>query len=236
MSEQPLQLDPKIYQTKTEFFQNLAFSHLPEMRLIFRGGKLWKKDRWRNVAEHCLVQIAVADSLSDLLGLSSEEKADLIKVAACHDWAKRLERSPNDFTEAEIIKAKMFLKSVNPRQNLMAATGPSFQEKYLKGESTFLERLQSFIDNIVLGSEIVGYDQRIDVTERRSPELRDNPALEAKLGGQFFDKVREFDYQVAQEIFARLPSSVMDQMGEPQNIPLYLRKQVENKWQSSVNE
>lgn len=235
MTEHTAPGETKIYQTKKDYFENLAFSHLSEMRLLFRGGKLTKRDKWRNIAEHCLVQIAVADSLSDLLGLSSEEKADLIKVAACHDWAKRLEKSPGDFTEEEKTKAKNFLERVDPRQNLMAATEPDFQEKYLKGESSFLERLQSFIDNIVLDSDIVEHNRRIDETEKRDRNLA-GASLVVKLGSSFFDGVREFGDKFEQELFTKLSAPVRYQIGEPKNIPLYLRQQIENKWQKPVNE
>ncbi len=231
MTEHTAPDETKPHRSKRDFFEQLALSHLPEMRLLFRGGGLYKKDHWRNVVEHCLVQIAVADELSDLIGLPPEEKTDLIKVAACHDWTKRLEKKPDDFTEEERAKAKMFLRRVNPNQNLMAATGPEiFERTLIKKESTFLERLQGYIDDITSGSEIVEYDKRIDEAEKRYPELGSNSELEAKLGGRFFDKVREFDNQVAQEIFERLPNSVCEQIGEPKNIPNFIRKQIERRW------
>ncbi|MEK7112452.1 MAG: hypothetical protein AAB875_03930 [Patescibacteria group bacterium] len=203
------------------------------MRLLFRGGKLHKKDQWRNVVEHCLVQVAVADSISDLLELPQEEKADLIKVAACHDWEKRLQKYPNDFTEEDKAQAKIFLKKVNPEQNLIHATGPDFLEKFLKGESTFLERLQCYIDGIVLESDIVEYDIRLDETKKRYLELRDNSKLEAKLGGQFFEKERELDNHTAQEIFEKLPHNIQEKIGEPKNIPNFIRQRIERRWLES---
>ena len=55
---------------KTVFFDNLAQKHLPQMRLLFRGGKLWEKESWRNVVEHSLVVMAAALEISDLLELN----------------------------------------------------------------------------------------------------------------------------------------------------------------------
>jgi hypothetical protein len=220
MTEQKIVGETKTFQSKRDFFEQLAFSHLPEMRLLFRGGKLWKKDKWRNAPEHCLAQIVIADELPDLIGLSSEEKTDLIKVAACHDWAKRLERRPDDFTKEEKERAQIFLRRVNPKQNLLEATGPDFLKKFLKGVSTFLERLQCYIDDITLESEIVEYDNRLNETKKRYPELDDI----------FWKNQREFDKQVSQEIFEKLAPDVRAEIGEPKNIPNYLRQQIEKKW------
>jgi len=54
---------------KTRFWENLAFKYLPEMRLLFKGGKLWNKNQqaWRNVVEHDLVEAAVAGVLAEQL-------------------------------------------------------------------------------------------------------------------------------------------------------------------------
>jgi hypothetical protein len=227
MVEQAVLNESKIYPGKRDYFENLAFSHLPEMRLLIRGGKLWKKDKWRNVVEHCLVQVAVADVLSDLVGLSSEEKTTLIKVAACHDWAKRLEKRSKEFTEEEKGRAQAFLRRVSPDKKLMEATGPDFLEKFLAGKSTFLERLQCYIDDITLESDIIDFNIRLDETQKRYSKW-----LKVKFGGHYFDKQREFDNQISQEIFERLTSDIRKEVGEPRNIPNYLRRQIEKKWQN----
>lgn len=226
MTEQVVPDETKPRQSKRDFFEQLALSHLPEMRLLFRGGKLYKKDQWRNIVEHSLVQVAVADELSDLIGLSPEEKDDLIKVAACHDWRKRLERYPDDFTKKDETQVRTFLKRVGPKQNLMYATGPDFLKRFLKGESSFLERLQCYIDDIVLDSDVIGYDRRLEETRKRYPELDDD----------FFEKERGLDNQVAQEIFMRLPFSVQGQIGEPKHIPNFIRLRIEKRWLDNKQE
>lgn len=81
------------YEKKKKNFQQLAISNLPEMRLLFKGGKLWSKDKWRNVVEHSLTQAAAAEVMADVLALPKDEKKELIRVAFCHDWQKRLENS-----------------------------------------------------------------------------------------------------------------------------------------------
>lgn len=216
---------------KTKYFQDLAITHLPEMRLLFRGGKLVKKDNWRNVAEHCLVQIAVADKLADLLSLSVNNTTSLIKVAAVHDWEKRLKIKPNDFTNEEKVQAQEFLNKVNPDQNLMNATGSDFLEKALvKNNSTFLERLQFYIDDIVMGSEVVEFEKRVSEVEMRRKDLNEDEQLTTVLGGRYWDKERELDTKVEQEIFERIPNEIQERIVKPNNIPNYLREQIEMEW------
>ena len=167
---------------KTEYFQKLAFSHIPEMRLLFRGGKLTSPDGWRNVAEHCLVQVAVAHNLGEILELSQEDKTSLEKVAACHDWDKRLNKKSQEFTPEENVRAQEFLKAVNPDKGLMTATGVEFiQMALVKGDSTFLQRLQFYVDDIVAEGDVVKFDERIDKVEARRQDLNEDSTLTQRL-------------------------------------------------------
>jgi len=217
---------------KTEFFHNLALKHLPEMRLLIKGGGLSKKEGWRNVVEHCLVQIAVSETLSRLLGLSEEDSQKLIRVAACHDWAKRLERKPDGFTEEEKGEAMTLLAKLAPNQGLMKATGPEFLEKALiRGESTFLERLQFYIDDITKGSEIVPFDERVNEVEARRQDLNDDLVLTAKLGGRYWDRERELGHQTEQEIFDRLQETGV-KIDSPKDIPVFVVQTIESEMKS----
>ncbi|MBL7036447.1 hypothetical protein ISR94_01175 [Candidatus Microgenomates bacterium] len=216
---------------RTNYFQGLAWSVYPGMRLLFRGGKLSKKDKWRNVAEHCLVQVAVVDKLTDLLKLPTEDKNTLKNVAACHDWEKRLKIKPGNFNETEKSLAEKLLKSVKPDQKLMDATGPDFIEKALvKEDSTFMERLQFYVDDIVSDTGVVELEKRIDEVEEKRQDLNKDKALTARLGGQYWDKERELGFMVEQEIFEKLPPEVQTQVGEPKNIPNYLLSQIEKNY------
>lgn len=216
---------------RTEYFKNLAWSVYPEMRLLFRGGKLSKKDKWRNVVEHCLVQVTVVDELTNLLKLPAEDKSVLRKVASCHDWKKRLNIKPNDFNEEEKALSEKLLKKVNPDSELMKATGPDFIEKALvKKESTFLERLQFYVDDIVKGTEVVGFQERIDEVEERRPDLNKDEVLTSRLGGRYWDKERELGVIVEREIFNKMSPEVQIQIGEPENIPNYLLNQIEKNY------
>lgn len=82
---------------KIEFWDNFAKKHLAELRLLFRGGKLWEKEGWRNVVEHSLPQGAAAEVLSEMLKLPEEEKDEIVTASICHDWDKRLEKKARRF-------------------------------------------------------------------------------------------------------------------------------------------
>ena len=87
--------------SKVNYWDDFAQKHFPEMRLLFRGGKLWEKEEWRNVAEHCLVEAVASEVLSDALQLPAKEKEELVKSAICHDWNKRMDVKPDDFTDKD---------------------------------------------------------------------------------------------------------------------------------------
>lgn len=216
---------------KRKFFQDLAAVHFPEMKLLIRGGKLSKKDNWRNVAEHCLVQVAVVDELAVLLKLSLEDRKSLNKVALCHDWKKRLTSTPDDFTNNEKIVAQKLLARVNPDKNLMEATDPGFIEKALiKNESSFLERIQFYVDDIVSGSNVLKLEDRLSEVESRRQDLNEDVTLTNRLGGKYWDKERELGKIVEKEIFEKLSPETQREIQQPENIPSFLESKISEKW------
>jgi serine/threonine protein phosphatase PrpC len=226
-----VELAPKQNIQKAEYFEKLAFSHIPEMRLLFRGGKLTSSDGWRNVAEHCLVQVAVARQLGEILNLSERNLSSLEKVAACHDWEKRLNRKSQEFTPEEKARAKEFLSAVNPDENLMTATGVEFIRMALvDGESTFMQRLQFYIDDIVAGTDVVNFDDRIDEVEARRQDLNEDADLTQRLGGKYWDRERELGHIVEREIFGRLPLRIQEEIGEASSLSSYIKGLIEKNY------
>ena len=213
--------DKDYKEKKIKFFRKLALDNLPEMRLLFKGGKLWKKEKWRNVVEHCLVEAAVADGLSEILDLDEHDREELIKASFCHDWDKRMEKRPTDFIEDEKEKALDLLKKVNPDTNLLGATKPEFIEKFLKGETTFLERLQLYIDNITSGSNIMPFRERLAQAVFRNPENV------KKFGAtDYWEKNSEITAKIEEEIFMILKSKNIN-VNLPEEIPNFIRQKLE---------
>lgn len=210
---------------KAKFFHKVAVRYLPEMRLVLRGGKLWKKEGWRNVVQHCLIQAAAAEVISEILGLPNSQKNKLARVAACHDWKKRIEKRPQDFTEEEKGKIDNLL-SDRIDEKLFNALNPEFNIRFLKEGVSFLEKIQWYLDNITRHGEIVSLKERIDEVEARRQDLNEDPELTKKLGGRkYWEVSREIGRQIEKELF-----DIITKRGviikSPEEIPNLINKEL----------
>lgn len=211
---------------KTKIFRELSSKYPTELKLLIEGGKLRKEDGWGNVVEHSLIQTAAAEVLTDLLGLSIQAKRKIIKVALCHDWNKRMEVNPGDFTKEDKLQAKRLLQEVNPDTILMRAASSEFVEKALiKKRSHFLERVQFYLDEICMGSQIANIKERINEVEKRRKALNNDERLTRKLGGKYFNKVRESSSMIEQEIFIEFKKRDI-QVATPEQIPTIIRNEI----------
>jgi hypothetical protein len=115
----------------------------------------------------------------------------------------------------------------------MEATGTRFLEKALvKKESTFLERLQFYLDDITKGSEIVPFNERIDEVESRRQDLNNDADLTACLGGRYWDKERELGHLVEEEIFNLLKKDVV--INSPADIPNLILEEINKQIEKNV--
>lgn len=211
------------------FFSDLALRHWKEMRLLLRGGKLWKKAGWRGVVEHSLIQLAVADALAEILHLRNYEREMLRRAAVVHDWKKRMEKAPEDFTHRDHAIAARLFQEVQPDSALLLATTPAFLERALiNGEATWLELLQFYIDDLCMGGKIVPWQERIDELEKRKPELNQDQELTRKLGGRYWDKERELAQAVEQLIACDLQARGQG-LVTPGDIPEFVRNNIRAK-------
>lgn len=197
--------------------------HLDEFRLLFRAGRLWKNEGWRDVVKHQAVQFRAIGELADMLGLSLEEKEKISKVALVHDWDKRMEINPKDFTHEEKEEIQSLIKKVDPDSVLMDATKKGFMPRAILQEPSFLEYLQFYVDIITMGGEIVSVDTRIDELEKRRPELNEDLVLKKDLKGRpFWDVAREVGYKAQEMIFQRLKKNGVE-IDKPSQIPSLIK-------------
>ena len=159
---------------------------------VVKGGKLIGD--WQNVANHCFTQAVAAEALADLLGLPGYLKTTLARVAACHDWAKRLEKRPHDFSYQERETAMVLFSGLNIDFGLMGALTPSFLPKVLQGKATFLELIQFLLDDMTMGDKIVSLDERIDEVSSRNPNPE--PKVQEELGRPYWEVEREIGHEV----------------------------------------
>jgi hypothetical protein len=209
-----------------KIFWQYAREYIDEMRLLFREGKLSPKyGDWNNVIDHSLVQLAEMSELSDLLGLTDEQKNTLERAALVHDWKKRLEIKPADFTYEQKEKALSLFEKIKPDETVLEATEVGFSKEILDDRATFLQRIMFYIDNITRGKEIVLARERIDEVESRRQDLNNNEELTRKLGGRYWDIERDAMKKVEQEI-----SSLLKERGfiidSAEDVPVFLKEHV----------
>ena len=193
VDREPEPTDPEQEKRKIKYWDDFAKKHIAEMRVLFRGGKLWQRDGLRNVVEHSLPQGAAIEVLSEMLELPDEEKELLIKNSICHDWDKRLEKRADDFTQEDKEKAMEFLKKEMLDSNLQAATKPDFAGQIVEAkkdgkEIPITQLLMFYIDDITFGGQdkpgtIVPFEERLKDTYERYPNLDDKHwDIESKAG------------------------------------------------------
>lgn len=168
-----------------------------EYCLLTHGGKL--DGDWSNVRRHCLIQAVAAEVLADFLGLDEVSKRKLASVAVAHDWRKRLDIVPSDFTEHEKRNVVKLLSEARLDEDLMNALNPQFLLRVHNTNATFLELVQFYLDDIALNDCIVPFDQRIAEVEKRKPNP--DPAVEKLLRRPYWDVEREVGHQVERMLF-----------------------------------
>lgn len=218
--KEPEQQDSsKKFPSGKEFWHDIAWRHLTEMRLLFRGGQLWSdanpRDHWRNAAEHCLVETALAEELGELLKLSAEDTRTLATALAVHDWDKRVERTGLKLTEAQRALADSLLEKIRPDQALIDVTKPTGTgplQDLMKKHGLDLRELAFYIDNICNGPAIEKWGPRLDAASLRNPEVPK----------EHFDEERALSGGIEQKIFERLKTNGVE-IDSPDNVPEFLK-------------
>lgn len=221
----------------TESMRNYVHNtYSGQYSLLTFHGKL--TDGWENVANHCIIQTIAIEELSGMIGLPNHDQKLLAQVALCHDWKKRLEKCPDDFTQKEkdaakvrfaqvmgIEQAKMDAVADNPLSRvffdrmsdemelLLKATNPSFLLRATKSSPTLLELIQFLVDDMTKGDEIVSFRERIAEVSARNPHPDEN--VEKQLGRPYWDVELEV-CETAESIVYR----ILDARHYPNNLTL----------------
>jgi len=225
---------------RSKYLYTQATKLLPEMRALFKGGKLTKREGWRNVAEHCFAQAVALDILCDALGIEGEEKRVIVSTAAVSDWDKRLEKRPQDFTEEERAEAERLIEIVDPDPELLEATEPEhFVRAYREGEDSipFRERLTHYVDDITKEGEWTSVEDRIRTLER-SGRRADMMELSKDVGGvNFFDYIIAHEERFETVLWARLNERLKAQgrpeIERPGDIPQWLYSELDRRAKES---
>jgi hypothetical protein len=210
---------------KAKYWDEFARKHRLEMRLLFRGGKLWEKEGWRNVVEHSLPQGVAAEVLSEMLQLSKDEEEELIKNAICHDWNKRLEKKPEDFTDEDYEKGLDLIKKIDLNPELLRATEPDFPKQILdadrlKKDIPIIQLLMFYIDNITNSTgAIVSIEDRLMDAQKRHPELN----------SEHWDTELTAGNVAQNKIYGLLKEKNIS-IGKPEDLPELVKNIIEKKY------
>jgi hypothetical protein len=183
-----------------------------------RGGGLWDRINgeriWRNVSEHCMVEVARVGVLGQWLGLPDELVHDLKLAAAFHDFNKRRAieitvpnaGTPKEGTEQAGREATQIIREygVSPRvldilkileDKMISETGKMAKKSIL----TDLEKAQlvmRYVDDYTMGSDWVemvreidgnrknALDQRVDNNETKPKYVENSQQWRSILGGE----------------------------------------------------
>lgn len=203
-------------------------NYVNEFKLDFLCGMLYTKDGWSNVKLHQITEFFEVGVLSEMLGISDEERKEMQSVALIHDWDKRLEKEPSLVTPELKNEIDKYYKEINPNPSLMLATGPEFVVKFVSNPEkvSFLEMIQFYVDDITKGGDIVRLSERLNDVESRKTELNNDPKLIQELKGKkFWNAERDVANEVEKIIFEKLKEKGVD-IEVPEEIPDLVVKKI----------
>lgn len=203
-----------------KIFQLSCREHLPEMRLLFREGKLSPKSGdWNNVINHDLVQAAAGEIVTAALNLPDEQAGLLFRTILIHDWEKRHDIKPEHFSEEEWKRAKELAAQIDYDPSVLAAADPGFHDRIIAGETTLLQRLQFYLDDISKGEQIVSLEERIAELSARRPDLDEEFWKKELLAGKIVER----------ELFSKLRGKGVN-IDQPEDIPSWINFELQKKY------
>jgi hypothetical protein len=217
------------------------------IKLYQENGLLPKSEGWANVARHCLVEAATADTFADLLHLSDEEKKKSVKAAFLHDFYKRrsvemmkaekakiAEGLPGNVTEADIRsgeQSREILEKNHVDPEVISILSNSLGYDALKKENvakmTTLEKIMHYLDDITLDENLVSLKKRVDMCRERYPQIRDDQKLLEMYGQPTYDQQYEVGSQIEKELAERVG------LDDPKKLPGFLKEKLIEKINST---
>lgn len=231
--------NPEHGRSKAKYFSELALRNFRSARMLWAGEVLGKNraglDVWRNVSEHCLVQAAACEVLSEALNLSSESRRNLGLAAMAHDWDKKYQttglRKINQYIangevneqEGGKLKYDFFEESeshsVKGMQNrgippeiirIASADGHPALPRVVSPEATLEEKIHHYVGAIIDENNVVSLNKRVDNLERneRYTAMNKYGRQVPWTGGRtLYEVQRDVGHQIEKELVRRLIES-----------------------------
>lgn len=227
MSERK-EINPEDFQyKKTKYFSDFAMRHLSAFRIHKEHGLLPKKEGWRNVSEHCLVEAVAADCLAEGLQISVENRQKLVMGAMLHDFFKRREielmnvrgkRSADIAKEAEDKGTEYLnLKKIDPEIiRIINSPGVPSLDYFETQDPTTEEKVMRYVDDITDGNDLVFLKGRMERVAKRYPDIEKN----------IFERI----FKVSEKI----ESEIADKLGlaDARELPMYIKRKIEERIKS----
>lgn len=137
------------------YFNKLILKYGRAINLHVNPGDLWNSDEhgrnWKNVTEHCLIEAARVEELTELLGFDPELQDKLIEAAVVHDFYKKREI---ELTRIGIEKGDSGREGVlkNEDEAVDVLLGAGFSQKQIawtqsvSGDPQNVHRMKKIID------------------------------------------------------------------------------------------
>lgn len=176
---------------------NIEEKYKREFDILKENGQL--TGDWSNVYEHCKLEAEIAELLSDMIGLSSEDRDTLVKAAILHDWFKRTERETENYDTAY---SEVGLQKLGIAQQIIDVAHSVGHSSLVWIESAdLLRKVMHFIDDITSNTQITEIDERVDIMQAKGHlkglEEDMRPILNDR---SFFDVQKEVGKNIQNEI------------------------------------
>jgi len=207
-------------EARIHFFDAWAQKQMGAMRVVLRGGKLTKKDGWRNVVEHSLITSLAAGALAELLDLPKEQHDALCAGLAVHDWDKRIDKKKLEMTDERRQKVDAWVQKLpaGATDAWQATKMTAFQIHDIakQPELSFAE-IARYADTICDESSIISPKQRVDNARPRYKHLTE----------EYFQAEIDAAGLTEKKIASYLASKGMEII--PEKIPELVRDMIEKK-------
>lgn len=214
---------------KTKYFQRRATSHLTEMRLAKDTGLFPKKEGWRNVVEHMVVEAEAADVLAEALGIPESERKNLYTATLLHDVFKRKEielaqqKGASGFDESAKLQSE-WLRGLGYSQGIIELTESVAHTSLVKfqklDEVSLSQKIIHYVDDIIQNNDLVKLEQRMNAQAANPRYAEINQQGIAIFGKPYIE--------VSREVSKKLEAEFAQKIGleDPTQLPIWIRDRI----------
>lgn len=215
--------------SKLNYWQKRAVAHLPEMRAAKTTGLFPRKEGWRNVVEHELVEAEAGDVLAEMLNLSIQSRQEIYHAALVHDVFKRIETEMikekgsegyqiSQAEQADFLRQRGYservinlTKSVGGDSLVELLENPEAEQLKVKTDVDLATMIVHYIDDITLNNELVPLKKRIEYLVNNPRYQEGNEKGKAIFAGRTYFEVQE---EVSRQIEERLANMLSIEKSE----------------------